>query len=130
MDFNFFLIFTNKLLFVEFCLGVLKSITLKFLYLQAKYQTDSMALNNQELDLRKTTSFQKQFFIHDQEILDYRWNLCKGCEFLKDDDRCSSCGCYMKIKHRIANARCPLNPPKWESVFKKGKVLNGDPITS
>ena len=68
---------------------------------------------NDTLDMRTAPDRVKRNIIHDEEVLKMRWDLCTACEFLKDD-RCSECGCMMKIKHQLSIARCPLNPPKWD----------------
>lgn len=37
---------------------------------------------------------------------------CESCEFfIKDQSRCSRCGCYMKVKVWIESMKCPAN--KW-----------------
>jgi len=43
-----------------------------------------------------------------------RFELCQGCEFLKQDFRCEKCGCFMKAKTQIATSSCPIG--KWSSV--------------
>ncbi len=47
-----------------------------------------------------------------------RWEICKGCPFLKYDEtnpdtnkkdgRCTECGCFMNIKVHYATAECPI----------------------
>ncbi len=56
-----------------------------------------------------------------EEITKERWDICFNCEhFLKEPEnsvlpyRCKLCGCGMKIKTRIASAKCPAN--KWGPV--------------
>ena len=63
-----------------------------------------------------------------EDIINKRWDLCQGCEFLKND-KCEKCGCFMKVKTRIATARCPIG--KWEKEydFMKGKKV-GSLITN
>ena len=56
-----------------------------------------------------------------QEIAEKRWEICKGCEFLKYDQinpdtnkadgRCTHCGCFMNVKVHYAVAECPVG--KW-----------------
>ena len=50
------------------------------------------------------------------EVLNQRWDLCSSCEFLTDANKCEQCGCFMKVKHKLAHASCPVG--KW------GKELN------
>ena len=57
-----------------------------------------------------------------QEIAEKRWEICKGCEFLKYDQinpdtnkvdgRCTHCGCFMNVKVHYAVAECPID--KWK----------------
>ena len=57
-----------------------------------------------------------------QEIAEKRWEICKGCEFLKYDEvnpdtdkkdgRCTHCGCFMNVKVHYAVAECPIG--KWD----------------
>lgn len=53
-----------------------------------------------------------------------QWNsrltICRGCEFWQELGntniaRCKKCGCSSG-KLLLATSRCPLNPPKWDSV--------------
>ena len=56
------------------------------------------------------------------EEAERRWEICKGCPFLKYDEtnpdtnkkdgRCSHCACFMNVKVHYASAECPIN--KWE----------------
>jgi hypothetical protein len=48
----------------------------------------------------------------EEELAKERLSICDGCEFfLKDSRRCGKCGCYMEIKARWAETKCPLG--KW-----------------
>lgn len=41
-----------------------------------------------------------------------RMDHCKSCdEFIKLTQMCSKCGCFMKFKVQMKNAKCPLG--KW-----------------
>ena len=65
-----------------------------------------------------------------QEEAERRWEICKGCPFLKydetnpdtnkNDGRCTHCGCFMNVKVHYAVAECPID--KW----KKHCVCNCD----
>ena len=56
-----------------------------------------------------------------QEEAERRWEICKGCPFLKYDEtnpdtnkvdgRCTECGCFMNVKVHYAVAECPIG--KW-----------------
>ena len=52
----------------------------------------------------------KRNIIHDEEVLKMRWDICSGCEFL-NNNKCEKCGCFMKVKHKLAMASCPER--KW-----------------
>ena len=57
-----------------------------------------------------------------QEEAERRWEICKGCPYLKYDEtnpdtnkkdgRCTHCACFMNVKVHYASAECPTN--KWE----------------
>ncbi len=119
---NLFYVFTDKRLFIEWILQILRDITLYFIRLAAKldidgYYVDQYSIKNKEIDMRNMPQNLKQYTIYDQEILKMRWDICKGCEFLTDSNKCTKCGCYMKVKHKLAPAKCPIG--KWEAYKKK-----------
>lgn len=46
------------------------------------------------------------------ELAQYRLSICQGCEFFKKSgNRCKKCGCFMKLKTHLENAKCPIG--KW-----------------
>jgi hypothetical protein len=61
-----------------------------------------------------------------QEIAEQRWEICKGCPYLKYDEtnpdtnkkdgRCTECGCFMNVKTHYATAECPIS--KWDKYEK------------
>jgi|2_EtaG_2_1085320.scaffolds.fasta_scaffold10283_4 hypothetical protein len=51
-------------------------------------------------------------YLHaDPDIILDRMRICSKCEFLKKYTRCEKCGCFMKIKTRLAPVKCPIG--KW-----------------
>jgi len=44
------------------------------------------------------------------EVRNTRWSVCQSCQFLQND-RCTKCGCFMKVKVAFATSVCPEN--KW-----------------
>jgi hypothetical protein len=53
----------------------------------------------------------KQVFA-EQSIIDNRYNICQGCEFLNiEKQRCSKCGCSYKTKIKLSTEKCPIG--KW-----------------
>jgi len=46
------------------------------------------------------------------DLKNARYEICKVCEFfIKDNARCSKCGCYMATKTRYVGTVCPVG--KW-----------------
>ena len=124
-----FRVFTNKLLFVEWILEILRAVSIYFLNKKARLETDEFAINNDTIDMRTAPETIRRGVIHNQTILDERWDLCTSCEFLTEENTCQKCGCFMKVKHKLAFASCPIG--KWDrySVTDK-KVLSGSPVTN
>ena len=113
-----------KLKIIIFLLKYNIKIGRRLSFYRAKYSAGKEFKNviqSQTVDRRKMSDRLKNVMIHDQEIIDRRWDICKGCEFLSDNDRCEKCGCFMKVKSRIATASCPIG--KWgkEYEFMKNK---------
>ena len=47
-----------------------------------------------------------------EELAQYRLEICKGCEFYRSKtNQCKKCGCFMKLKTQLENAKCPIG--KW-----------------
>jgi len=40
-----------------------------------------------------------------------RWEICLSCPALTPKGRCTKCGCYMRLKTKLAGQICPLD--KW-----------------
>tara|TARA_Y100000310_G_scaffold244877_1_gene249780 strand:+ start:82 stop:453 length:372 start_codon:yes stop_codon:yes gene_type:complete len=102
----------------------------KLTYLLAKYEADEYAINNDKIDLRSIPRRIKNVMLHDQDIIDRRLSMCQGCEhFISATSQCKKCGCFMKVKTKLATARCPVG--KWEKEydFIKGKKV-GSLITN
>ena len=48
----------------------------------------------------------------EQELIQYRLDLCMSCEHLnKRLVKCNKCGCFMKLKTTLKQAKCPIG--KW-----------------
>jgi len=59
------------------------------------------------------------FKVVNDEMLEFRQNICGGCEFwdvkaFRGTGRCLKCGCSTKVKLRLATASCPVG--KWGVV--------------
>lgn len=47
-----------------------------------------------------------------EEESNQRFDICKACpELISATKQCKQCGCFMAIKTKLADARCPLG--KW-----------------
>lgn len=47
-----------------------------------------------------------------EELKEARLAICRTCEFFKPrTEQCSKCGCFMKLKTALENAKCPIG--KW-----------------
>ena len=87
-------------------------------------------MESPKFDLRKLSKRIKNVLIYDEDIINKRWDLCKGCEFLLFTSNCKKCGCFMKAKVRVATAKCPVGKWDKEYDFIKGKKVNGTHTSS
>ncbi len=47
-----------------------------------------------------------------KEQADVRLHICKQCEHIvKPTNTCKKCGCFMSVKTKLKNVKCPIN--KW-----------------
>ena len=108
----FLKIFTNKLLFIEWILEIIRSIAIYLLRTKARLETDAFIEGRDDIDLREVPASVKSSIIYDEDVLKARWDACLNCEFLTEKNTCQKCGCFMKVKHKIAHASCPIK--KWD----------------
>jgi hypothetical protein len=48
----------------------------------------------------------------DRELIEYRLGICQTCPFFyKKLQKCTKCGCFMKLKTTLQRAQCPVG--KW-----------------
>ena len=104
-------VITTKQLFLEWLLEINTFIGRKLMKSLAVEEINGFAKTNETLDMRTIPDRIKRNIIHDEEVLKMRWDICTGCEFL-NDDKCENCGCFMKVKHKLAMASCPEG--KWD----------------
>ena len=107
---------------VKFLLDLNVVLGKKLVLMVAKHEADDYAVKNEKMDLRTIPARIKKVILHDQSIIDARWNECQNCEHLiKSTSSCKKCGCFMKVKTKISTARCPIG--KWgkEYNFIEGK---------
>jgi len=66
---------------------------------------------------RPTDFFSSSTEYVDKEMQDYRFSICAECpELMRLTNQCKLCGCFMKLKVKLAHAECPAG--KWDSVDK------------
>lgn len=47
-----------------------------------------------------------------EDVAAERFSICKGCEFFyKPTQVCKKCGCFMNLKTKLEDAKCPIG--KW-----------------
>ena len=102
---------TTKQLLLEWLLEVNLFIGKKISRSLAVEEVNKYADNNDFIDMRTAPVAVKRNIIHDEDVLKMRWDLCSGCEFL-NNNKCEKCGCFMKVKHKLAMASCPVG--KWD----------------
>lgn len=50
--------------------------------------------------------------VDDEKIAEKRFEICKTCpELVKLTHQCKKCGCFMKLKTKLHDAKCPIE--KW-----------------
>ena len=117
-----------KLKVVKFLLDINIKIGRRLAFHHAKLsagkEVDEVA-KKQKFDLRGMKERVKAVMLHDQDIIDKRWAICEGCEFLDKNNRCEKCGCFMKVKTRVATVACPIGKWDKEYNFIEGKPTNG-----
>ena len=123
-----FQVFTDKKLFIEWLLQILRAMALYLLKVKAGMEVEVYADTHSTLDMRKAPPAIRKNIIHDESVLNQRWDLCLSCEFLTDANTCKKCGCFMAVKHKLKGASCPIG--KW-GIYeekKEEKVLGGTPV--
>ena len=113
--------------FVKFLFKINLFIGQKISFMLSKYEAEDYSIKNKTLDLRALPSRIKNVLLHDKSIIQKRWDICSDCEFLTKRNRCLKCGCFMKVKTRVAIASCPVG--KWgkEYDINKGEKVDGTP---
>lgn len=124
----------NLLLQLNIKIG--RKLTLRMAMYEAEEYTDK----NDKFDFRTIPARIKKVLIHDQDIIDKRWAECVKCEFLKSGEKmgktynkCTQCGCFMKIgenyiKTRLATTSCPIG--KWGKEYEFIKDKNVAQVTT
>lgn len=47
----------------------------------------------------------------DDDVRESRLSICRACPKFTPQERCTECGCFMKVKSAFATSKCPLG--KW-----------------
>jgi hypothetical protein len=50
-------------------------------------------------------------YAEDQQLRIQRLNICRQCDHLNKMEMCNFCGCFMPMKTKLEEARCPIG--KW-----------------
>ena len=121
------------MVFLKYLLKLNIKIGQKLTYLIARYEARNEieeVIETGKFDLRNISERFKNVIIHDEDIVNRRWDICKACPELTDSNRCLQCGCFMKFKTKIATSRCPIG--KWEKEYEfiKGQAVNGTRTTT
>ena len=114
--------------FLKYLLKLNIRIGKKLTYLIAKYETKEeirKATKTGDFDIRNVSERLKNVIIHDEDIIKKRWDICKACPELTNLNRCKQWGCFMKVKTKIATAKCPIGKWDKEYEFIKGRAVNG-----
>ena len=108
-------VFTTKQLLLEWLLEINvfigRKLTKSLAFQEVEQEVNKFTRHNNKVDMRTMPNKVKKNIIHDEKVLKMRWDLCSSCEFLKDN-KCEKCGCFMKVKHKMAIAKCPIG--KWD----------------
>ena len=48
----------------------------------------------------------------DDDLYAYRLQQCQSCSYLEYQTTCLKCGCYVRIRAKLADAACPLSKNK------------------
>ena len=57
--------------------------------------------------LKSVVDVSKNGFASD-EVAKARFDHCKDCIYLKSNNQCKKCGCYMSKKVKVKGAKCPI----------------------
>lgn len=52
-----------------------------------------------------------EYATHSESLPRLRMSVCQTCPFFTKARTCRKCGCFMPVKTKLKNARCPLG--KW-----------------
>ena len=64
------------------------------------------------VDVRPWDLLHMDRHVKNHSVSEDRLKICQSCEFYKVTTQCGKCGCFMPLKVKLAEARCPVG--KWE----------------
>lgn len=68
--------------------------------------------DNQDRDVNFFDLFNPNQPRSKEELIQYRMSICQTCPaFNQRMQRCTKCGCFMKLKTTLQQAKCPID--KW-----------------
>jgi hypothetical protein len=71
-----------------------------------------LLLRNMSDDVKPWDLFNPNQPKSQEDLVNSRLKICRGCEFFRPKtETCRKCGCFMKLKTLLANAKCPID--KW-----------------
>lgn len=63
------------------------------------------------LKMNTIPTFFKTFALADKKIKEHRIQVCRKCENLNSLEQCDVCHCFMPVKAKFIETKCPLG--KW-----------------
>ena len=115
----------------EFIIGwlieIFRSIVIYLENIKVNIEADEYSKENKDINMKKVSPLIRRNLLHNQDIINKRWNICMDCEHLTETRRCNLCKCYMFSKVKVAKAFCPAG--KWGRITNM-KVLNGTTATN
>jgi len=71
-----------------------------------------LLLRNMSDDVKPWDLFNPNQPRSQEDLVNSRLKICRGCEFFRPKtETCRKCGCFMKLKTMLENAKCPIG--KW-----------------
>jgi hypothetical protein len=71
-----------------------------------------LLLRNMSDDVKPWDLFNPNQPRSQEDLVNSRLEICRACEFFRPKtETCRKCGCFMKLKTMLENAKCPVG--KW-----------------
>lgn len=79
-----------------------------------------------ETDYWNMRQLEMQKNIISDELINYRLGVCTKCEFIRDMKFCGVCNCFIPVKVKFKNVKCPIN--KWDVIDGNSTTNNSNNI--